>query len=72
MTAMIIGFFSVDLADGEELELGRFLLQLLEIGLDLVVVRELSVRADLKSQKRLGRGLGGEKGGQEENEAKGE
>ena len=50
-------------------DLRAFRGQLLEIGLDLFIVGQLAVGADLESQKRLGRGLGGEN---ERKEEKGE
>ncbi len=62
---MIIGFFRVDSPMVKSLIFGDLLGQLLEIGLDLAVVGQLPVRADLEAEEFLGRGLGREPAAQE-------
>ncbi len=59
MTAMIIGFLSVDSPMVRSWSFGDSGVELLEIGLDLAVVGDLAVGADLVAEKGLGGRLGG-------------
>ena len=60
------------LADREQLDLGRLLGQLFEVGLDLGVVGELAVIADLVAEELVRRRLGGQPTGGQEDDRKGE